>query len=88
MIYIVYKYIIYAEIGVDFAKLCDLRRIEWSVYFNWIFPCVFRFVKMLHSLKTPNFSTLICYDRVSCGSVFLPIVLDFFCSKPICVSYI
>ncbi|KAK3866040.1 hypothetical protein Pcinc_028398 [Petrolisthes cinctipes] len=29
-----------------------------------------KFVKMLHSLKTPNFSTLICYDRMFCDITY------------------
>ncbi|XP_050689638.1 THO complex subunit 2-like isoform X2 [Eriocheir sinensis] len=29
-----------------------------------------KFVKMLHSLKTPNFSTLICYDRMYCDITY------------------
>ncbi|CAL4100396.1 unnamed protein product [Meganyctiphanes norvegica] len=29
-----------------------------------------RFVKMLHSQKTPNFSTLICYDRMYCDITY------------------
>ncbi|UYV64100.1 THOC2 [Cordylochernes scorpioides] len=45
-----------------------------------VFPrCVFtpldalfcsRFVHLLHSLKTPNFSTLICYDRILCDITY------------------
>ncbi|XP_071535376.1 THO complex subunit 2 isoform X1 [Panulirus ornatus] len=29
-----------------------------------------KFVKMLHNLKTPNFSTLICYDRMYCDITY------------------
>ncbi|XP_064083683.1 THO complex subunit 2-like isoform X2 [Macrobrachium nipponense] len=29
-----------------------------------------KFVKMLHDLKTPNFSTLICYDRMYCDITY------------------
>ena len=47
---------------------------------NCIFPrCTFstpdaiycaRFVKLLHHLKTPNFSTLLCYDKMYCDITY------------------
>lgn len=35
-----------------------------------------KFVHLLHTIKTPNFSTLICYDRVS---FFIDLFCLYFC---------
>lgn len=55
----------------------EVAKMEMTTQFlqHCLFPrCIFtasdslfcaKFVFLLHSLKTPNFSTLICYDRVS-----------------------
>ncbi|RWS26655.1 THO complex subunit 2-like isoform X1 [Leptotrombidium deliense] len=65
--------------SLDFIKMIvylELAKMEMTTQFlqHCLFPrCIFtaadalycaKFVHLLHTIKTPNFSTLICYDRI------------------------
>ena len=50
------------ETITTFLQLCLFPRCIFTA--NEAIYCA-KFVQVIHSLKTPNFSTLICFDRVS-----------------------
>ena len=52
------------ETITTFLQLCLFPRCIFTA--NEAIYCA-KFVQVIHSLKTPNFSTLICFDRVRCS---------------------
>ena len=68
------------ETITTFLQLCLFPRCIFTA--NEAIYCA-KFVQVIHSLKTPNFSTLICFDRVRNVDIFhnLPIKT---CCKTTC----
>lgn len=65
-----------AESITRFLQLCLFPRCTFT-QIDAIY-CA-KFVHTIHILKTPNFSTLLCYDRVSLNNVFSPASLSIKC---------
>merc|ERR1711899_492740 len=55
------------ETITTFLQLCLFPRCIFTA--NEAIYCA-KFVQVIHSLKTPNFSTLICFDRIFCDITY------------------